>query len=1123
MRRILVGLIAVAVLAVGAVPAAASPAWKVHTYWADTHLQPGDTGLFRIQLRNVGATPSAGAVTVTNQLPPGVTRISPRGNDVQKGRNEMVSPEWTCAGSTTVTCTMTESVGTRALVQAGPGSGFAPRILFRVQVAPGAVVGTFQNTTTVSGGGAADGDAEARPLTISDNPLGFGVLPGNFSLDTFDAEWPAGEPVRQAGAHPFELRTFLETNLAKRENPSESPGLLSPLTWMEPNGYMKTIDVSLPTGFLGNPEATPKCSPGDFLNIGTVQYGSTGCPPETQIGVMEVDLFDGEERGGDNFLDGALTRLAVYNLEPPAGVPADFGFAVGPVQVHLYPVLDATRNYAIKTVLSEITTIAPVRSATMSLWGVPGDPAHDALRVREVADGEDGYGESFDSPIRPFLTLPLDCGESDLHTSGRFESWQEPDRFTPPVDTENFSLTGCGDPRFEFNPQISLSPTSTAAGGPTGLEVNLELPQRDDTVADATELYAENGQPTAIPTPPMKRVEVTFPEGLTVSTSAALGLGSCSLEQIKLGTNDPVSCPDSSQYGTLTVETPILPKGEPMRGQVFIAEQDRNPFDDFLALYLVIQEPQRGLLVKLPGRVQLDEKTGQIKTIFDNLPPFPVSNLQMALKGGARAALVNPATCGSKQITATFTPWHDQSQRIVRSNSYEITRKGDGSPCVANLGDRPFRPQVTAGTFSSAAAAYSPFVFRLTRTDDDQEIASLATKLPKGLLAKVAGISQCSEASIAASGGKTGKEELASPSCPQSSYLGTADVGSGVGQVLTFVQGKAYLAGPYKGAPLSMVVITPVVAGPYDLGTIAVRTALEVDPTTAQVEVATDPFPQIFKGIPVRIRDIRIAVDRPESTLNPTSCDPMAIEARIGGTGGDLFSAHDDVFASLQEHFQASNCAALGFKPGISFQLKGGTKRGQFPALTATLKARPGDANIRKARVTLPRTAFLAQEHIRTICTRVQFAAKACPEGSVIGHAKATSPLIDGSLEGPVVMRSSSNKLPDLVATLDGIIEVVVASRIDSFKRRIRSTFDLLPDVPVSSFELRMQGGKKGLIVNSADLCRVTSRGLVELTGHNGAEHSFKPKVKATSCKGKNRKAKKQHDKKKSTTGGATR
>ncbi len=1105
---IALAVLATALLGANVAGAAAAPAWSVSTVWGPANLAPGQTGMFKVQVRNTGDSNSTGTVTVTTQLPPGVTRIAPSILDQSHRRNELSNSDWSCAGSSLVTCTTSLSVMARSVHELPPFTphgfaGYASRIIFRVGVAPGATEGEFTTTSTVSGGGAAEPGSQERSVTVSSTPTPFGVPGDGFGIDSYDDEFPAGAPVRQAGAHPFEMRIDLLPNLVKLENPSESPGLLSPLTWLEPAEYLKTIETKLPVGFLGNPEATPKCTAAQFLSLGAQTYGSAGCPPASQIGVADLVILDGEERGGETFTPGGAARIAVYNLEPPPGVPADFGMSVGPIQAHIYPMLDPADDYAIKAVVPQITTIAPIREARMTLWGVPGDPAHNHLRSFSTPRTEPAFGAASNAPIRPLLTQPMDCGASGLRFEGRFESWQHPGRFTPSVGTEPFAVAGCDDPRFRFRPAIAMRPSTTDAGAPTGLDVNLVIPQRNDEVDQAEDLYHQNGHVAAIPTPPLKRVEIEFPEGMTLSPSAAQGLGSCAPHQIKMGTNEPVTCPDNSQYGTLTLKTPILPADAPMSGRIYIAKQNENPFNEFLALYLVVEDPERGLMVKLPGRIQLGSATGRISASFDDLPQFPVSDMQMTLKSGVRAGLVNPSTCGTKTITATFYSWHDPGTPIVKSSSYDVTRRPDGSPCVNTLGERPFAPLLEAGTLSGSAGTYSPFVMRLQRSDDDQEFSRLGVTMPKGLTAKIKGIAECSEAAIAAAGhpDRSAAEELASPSCPADSYLGRVEVGAGVGVPLTYLAGRAYLAGPYRGAPYSLAIVTPLQVGPYDLGVIAVRAAITLDPETTEIEITSDPFPQIFKGIPVRLRDIRVLIDRPQATLNPTNCDPKSIGATIGGAGGDPFSPHDDTSVTLANRFQAANCDSLGFKPKLSFKLEGGTKRGQFPAISAKLTTRPGDANFAGAQVTLPRSAFLEQGHIRTICTRVQFRAKACPPGSVIGHAKATTPLLDGFIEGPVVMRSSNNKLPDLVASLDGRVAVNVAARIDSFKKRVRATFDVLPDVPVSSFELQMQGGKKGLIVNSRDLCKTKNRAEVRLTGQNGKRAESRPLVKPSSCR----------------------
>jgi hypothetical protein len=305
--------------------------------------------------------------------------------------------------------------------------------------------------------------------------------------------------------------------------------------------------------------------------------------------------------------------------------------------------------------------------------------------------------------------------------------------------------------------------------------------------------------------------------------------------------------------------------------------------------------------------------------------------------------------------------------------------------------------------------------------------------------------------------------------------------------------GKAYLAGPYKGAPFSLAIVTPALAGPFDLGNVVVRNALYVNPETVQITAKSDPIPTILQGIPLDVRDIRVNVDRPGFTLNPTNCEPMAITAQVTGASGAV--------ANLSNRFQVGECAALGFKPKLKIQLHGGTRRAAYQRLTATVTAKPGEANIARAAVTLPHSEFLAQEHIRTVCTRVQFAADNCPKGSIYGKARAVTPLLDEPLEGPVYLRSSDNPLPDLVVALKGPesqpIEVELAGRTDSVHGGIRNTFDVVPDAPVSKFTLQLFGGKKSLIVNSRDLCQgPKQRATVRFSGHNGMVRDFRPVVK---------------------------
>jgi hypothetical protein len=1095
---------------------AAEPVYTVKASWGDTHLPPGGEGQVTLVIRNVGDADGSGATTVVDQLPQGVIAKEIHGDLASKCGG---------VGTETVKCNFLAQQAGAAAAGGPPGpflehQGFFPLILIDVEVAPSVGVAGL-NVATVDGGGSTRQATDVDQVPFDASPSSFGIRPGSFLGEVFDQEYPFGEAVRQAGAHPYELR--VDFDFTQESGVIESGEPVISQRYTLPRGRVRDVDVTLPTGFIGNPEATPKCEAADFAVQGLV-FNSTKCPPSTQLGY--VNVFVGNDRlkyGYGSFYErySNLTHVPIYNVVPPKGVPADFAFSAGGlVQAHIYPSLDPAQNYAVKTTSPNISNLLPVRGAEVTFWGVPGDPSHD--RWRYFVDEDDAVDSVFGAPtglssVRPFLVNPMSCGVDSGGALIRMDSYGEPGSYTPVEEYgEHMVVEGCDDPRIRFEPEVSLRPTTGDAGAPTGLDVHLEVPQRDDAVKDASDLYAQNGDLQAIPTPPIKKAVVTFPEGMTLSPSAAQGLGSCSLEQIGLGTDRPVTCPDSSQYGTLVLHSPILPSTAQPKGWIYLAKQNENPFRNFLSLYLVIQEPERGILVKIPGKAELDPVTGQIKVTFDELPQFPVSDMQMTFKGGVRAGLVNPSTCGQKTIKAEFFSWHDPSSPQVVDNRYEVTRKADGSPCVSNLADRQFEPELEAGTVNNSAGSYSPFALRLTRTDDDQEFSQLGVSLPPGLLANISDVSECSEAGIAQADlqGRTALQEQMAPSCPASSQIGTTDVGAGVGVPLTYVPGKAYLAGPYRGAPLSMVVITPLQVGPYDLGVIAVRSAIRVNPSTAQATIQTDPFPQIYEGIPVRIRDIRVKADRPDTILNPTSCDLMGIDARVTGAGGDVNSTLDDTTAQLRERFQAADCASLSFKPDLRFRLKGGTKRGQFPALQATLRGRPGDANIAHARVTLPRSEFIEQGHIRTVCTRPQFAADACPPGSIYGRATAKSPLFAETLSGPVYLRANGGErvLPDLVVKLNGKIEVTLAGFVDSTdgEGRVRTTFNVIPDAPVTKFTLSMLGGRKGLLVNHLDLCEVTSRANVKMTAHSGKTFQSRPRM-GTSCRQEVRKRRKDN------------
>ena len=557
----------------------------------------------------------------------------------------------------------------------------------------------------------------------------------------------------------------------------------------------------------------------------------------------------------------------------------------------------------------------------------------------------------------------------------------------------------------------------------------------------------------------------------------------------------------------MQIDTPLV--DHPIPGSIYLAKQSENPFNSLIALYIAVNDPITGVVIKLPGKVNTNPITGQITNVFEQNPQLPFEDLKVDLFQGARAPLRTPQTCGESAAVPNFTtttslvPWTaPEGATATPTDSFAIAQAPGGGACAATKAALPNSPSFEAGTASPIAGAYSPFLLRLKREDGSQELKGLNVTLPLGLTAKLAGTAECSQAQIVAAQARhnpgEGAIEKASPSCPASSQLGTVTVGAGSGPAPFYVQGNAYLAGPYKGAPLSMAIVTPAVAGPFDLGSVVVRAALQIDPETAKVTVVSDPLPTILEGIPLDVRSIAVRVDRPDFTLNPTSCKVKSLTA-------EAISTQDQV-ANLQNRFQVGGCSNLGFKPRLSLKLNGSTKRNAHPALKAILTYPKGAyANIAKISVALPHSEFLDTTHIKTICTRVQFAANTCPKGSIYGKARAMTPLLDKPLKGPIYLRSSSNPLPDIVFALHGQINVDAVGRIDSHKGGTRSTFEAIPDAPISKVVVELQGGGKGLFVNSRNLCRQTNRATVKSTGHNGKTYDFRP-VLRDSCKPRKRK-----------------
>jgi hypothetical protein len=934
----------------------------------------------------------------------------------------------------------------------------------------------------LSGGGAGT-ILSADATTVTDDPPAFGIA----AFDGGATAGASGEPSIQAGGHPYGFSNTVEFHsLLHPTNPFVGP------VW--PVESIKDVVVDLPPGLLGNPTVTPRCEMVDLIGV----EGKPTCSPSTQVGTVRLQIA-AVPSGPPTNISGPV---GIYNLVPPPGVPARFGFMIKGAAVTLNAEVRSAGDYGVTVSAENVSEALAIYQSDVDLWGVPADPVHDLERPCAGADLPlPGLTCPAEAPLVPFFRDPTSCpaAGTGLPFSARADSWQDPgdfksasfnthelpgDPFPPSMWGPEVGPGECD--QLPFEPEISVKPTSTQAASPTGLEVDLSIPQEECWEEGATVAEIES----RVCQSDLRDVEVRLPAGMTVNPASADGLGACTSAQIALDTTADATCPDSSKIGKVEVETPLL--DESLTGSVYLAKQFDNPFDSLLAMYIVAKGS--GVNVKLAGKIEVGPD-GTLTTRFTDQPQTPFSHLHVELKSGPRAPLVNPSRCGTHTVAASLAPWSGTAP-VELSSPFELSQGPGGGPCPED----GFDPKLSAGTSSPLGGAFSPFGLRLTREDGTRVLTGLSATLPEGLLGKLAGVSYCPESALASISGAEGAGAawLSSPACPPNSLLGRLTVGAGAGPSPFFLDtGRAYLAGPYKGAPYSLAIVTPAVAGPFDLGSVLVRNALDVDPVTTRISVASDPFPTALHGIPVDLRDVRVSIDRPNFTINPTSCDPMSIEADISGAGG--------ASAQRSERFQAAECSSLAFKPKLRLRLKGGTKRTDHPRLIASLKARPGDANIDRAQVTLPRAAFLDQAHIRTVCTRVQFAGDRCPKGSVYGRARATSPLLDYPVYGPVYLRSSDNPLPDLVAVLRGPdfapIEVELSGRTDAVKGALRNTFDFVPDAPVTKFALELFGGRRGLVVLSRNLCAQTYRATVKLDGQNGKTYDTRPALRSDCAK----------------------
>ncbi len=1093
-RRAILGIVTVAAVTAlaGSVSVAAAgtcegctPWWHVNTSAIPTNLPPGGSGQIVVVANNVGDANATSPITISDRLPAGIEVTGAEfyessfvGGEHSYGEAFGI-PGFLCTTTPTeVTCTYPGVKEVEAMIgvsRAEAEAIFPPtvhpyadwlKVVIEVKVGLGAKLGANEVTLT---GGEAPRTSIGQPVTVSGAPVPFGIE--DYELKP---EKAGGALDTQAGSHPFQLTATLAMNKTKTGVEVTTPALV------------KDLRIGQPQGLVGDADAVPQCS--------EAQFHARDCPENTALGVATtlVNLpTPGNAVGSlDTFTE------PVYNLRPSAGEPARFGFSPAGIPVSLDTALATSEHYRVVVNAQYTNQAAVLLSSQVTLWGNPRDARHseslqgvcEEAKIVNCVAGEAGH-------TVPFLTLPTSCPAEPLTSTVEADSWAAPGKSPVTAAPVTYTLEdsygravgidGCDALLFE--PKIDLESSTSSADSPTDLTVHLKVPQE---AGEAPEGDAESD---------VKNTTVTLPAGLQINPAAADGLQACSEAQVgftrleasgeAVFSEGEAQCPEASKLGTVEVTTPLLK--EALTGSVYQAVQGANPFGSLLALYVVAENKNEGVRVKLDGKVEPNKSTGQLVSTFDQTPQLPFEEFDLKFFGGNQAPLAT-TSCGAYKATSSIEPWSGQPAASPFSE-FEITTGPDGTPCP---NPASFSPLFTAGTTNNAAGAFTPFVMNLTRKDGEQTLSTIALKMPLGVSGMVSAVTLCPEAQANAG------------DCPAASRIGHVRVSAGVGSepVVLPEAGKGedpvYLTGRYKGAPFGLSVIVPAEAGPFNLDEgghpIVVRAKVEVDPHTAQVTVVSDPMPTRLQGIPLDVRNVEVLVDKPGFIFNPTNCAAMSVAGTIGSNEG--------ASESVSSRYQAADCANLPFKPSLSASTQAKHTRNDGAYLHVVVKSSSGEANIGSVKVDLPKKLPSRLSTLKLACTEAQFAANpaGCPAGSKVGTATATTPVLPVALSGPAYFVSHGGaKFPELVLVLQGdnvTLELAGETFINS-AGITSSTFRSVPDVPVTRFDLVLPTGPDSVLGGNGNFCTGTLSMPTEIKGQNGAVVKQETKVAVSGCK----------------------
>jgi hypothetical protein len=1074
----------------GATPAFAeappAPHWKLESRSAPTNLPLKGVGIIVATASNVGdgeVNGEAKPVTFTDQLPSGleVTAVNARTRGTPGGERYTA----TCPPGNPIVCTFVTNLAPYQQIE----------IIAHVRVNYEHVSEPDNEVSVV--GGETPSESLSQPLKVNGKPTEFGVE--SLKLTPENEEF---QPAVQAGSHPFQLTTTFDLNQTEGHDPTESvsvptaPALQRNLSFKLPPGLIGNANV------VGNPNAVQQCPGASF---GAHEENSlNNCPEGTAVGVAAVTFNDPILLLFDTYV------VPVFNLVPAPGEPARFGFELVHVPIILDTSVRTGEDYGATVSIRNTSQAVQVLGARVTFWGVPGDPRHDSARGWECLGRESfvigpprrGTCKPLELPGKPapFLTLPTSCGP--LATTVEGEAWNagelkakgqastlEAKYESPPGS----ALTGCGE--LPFDPSIEVSPTQHTASTPTDLTVKVSVPQQSTLEAE--------GKAEA----DVRSTTLELPEGLQASPGAADGLGACGVAEAGfsgLGTDTgkglekeleaqhftpaAATCADAAKIGTVNIKTPLLEKE--LTGSVYLGSQNTNPFESPLVLYIVAEEEKSKVLVKLAGEIEISETTGRLVSKFKNTPQTPFESLTVHLFKSERATQATPAFCGGYHATAQFTNWSGETvtERGSNPEQFQITSGPNGTPCPGAA--LPFGPSFHAETTNTQAGAFTPFTLTINHLDGDQALGALTMRLPPGLAAMLSSLTPCPE------------PQAAHNACGPESLIGHSTANSGLGGHPYSLPGRVYLTGPYKGAPFGVSVVTPAVAGPFNLGDVTVRSTINVDPNTAAVTITSDPFPTIIKGVPAQVKQVNVTVDRAGFQFNPTSCTPMAITGTLTGSEG---GSH-----GVSSPFQVGNCASLPFSPKLTASVSGQGSKANGTTFTVKVESARGQANIAKTFLQLPVALPSRLSTIQQACLSATFEANParCGEGSNIGFAVAHTPVLKKPLVGPAYLVSHGNAaFPDVEFVLQSEgITVVLDGKTDIKNGITYSRFETVPDAPVETFETVLPAGPHSALTANVpesenfNLCKTPLDMPTEITGQNGTVLKQTTKIALTGC-----------------------